>query len=159
MESDNHINNEIPRPQAHPKPSSIKFSNTPSNQLTLNCSGVAPSQSKLPEPPFGDEKLRGLSKEQLQKLYEKYQKENPAEAKKIKRWQKSKGFRGSSVKKGSKAKKFLKKVSKGLKIITVGLFVADWIDGGFAYAAEEAVNSTLWPASELWTGDDEQGQE
>jgi len=107
-------------------------------------------QGGLPEPPFGDEKLQGLTKEQLQQLYDKYHKSNPAEANKIKKWQKSKGFRGSSLKKGGKAKKFLRVAGKGAKVILPIIFLHDWYKEGFWEATKNTVNDVTWPLSELW---------
>lgn len=128
----------------------------------------------LPDPPLSDEKLRGLSKEQLQELYSKMRKTNPQEALKVKRWQKSMEYRGSSVKKSGASKKSIKKatqeiaeeggeevaerlgkkiVKKGLgavarkiPLIGIGFFAYDWIQGGFGHA----VNELAWPVSELW---------
>ncbi|WP_428261099.1 eCIS core domain-containing protein [Haliangium sp.] len=68
---------------------------------------VQRQEGGLPSPPLGDEDLRGLSKEQLQELYDKLRKSHPSEAEKVKRWQKSKGYRGSSEKR--KRKKFKNK--------------------------------------------------
>lgn len=148
---------EIPEPRTRPSSVALGFADRPAGKPVLACPGsLGPAQSGgLPEPPFGDEKLRGLSEEQLDELYKKYRKSNPEEAEKVKRWQKSRGFRRSSVKKGSKAKKFLRKGGKVLKILVPIIFISDWIDGGFAHAAEEAANGALWPLSELWTNDEE----
>jgi hypothetical protein len=104
----------------------------------------------LPEPPFSDDKLRALTKEQLQELYDKYHKSNPAEANKVKKWQKSMGFRGSSVKKGGKAKKFLRKAGKAAKVIIPLLFIHDWYEECFWEATKNTANDLMWPVSELW---------
>jgi Domain of unknown function (DUF4157) len=104
----------------------------------------------LPEPPFSDEKLQSLTKEQLQELYDRYRKTNPAEANKVKKWQKSMGFRGSSLKKGGKAKKFLRIVGKGGKVIIPLIFLHDWYEGGFWNATKNTANDLTWPLSELW---------
>jgi hypothetical protein len=104
----------------------------------------------LPEPPFSDEKLQSLTKEQLQELHDKYHRSNPAEANKVKKWQKSMGFRGSSLKKGGKAKKFLRKAGKGAKVILPLIFLHDWYEGGFWRATKNTVNDVTWPLSELW---------
>jgi len=131
-------------------------------------SPVVQRSGGLPTPPFGDADLQGLSKEQLDELYKKYSKTNPNEARKVKRMQKSKGFRGSSVKKKSKhlskkagkkggkktakragkklAKKALGAVARKFPVLAVGFFAADWASGGFGHA----VNELVWPLSELW---------
>lgn len=80
----------------------------------------------------------------------KYHKTNPAEANKIKKWQKAKGFRGSSLKKGGKAKKFLRKVGKGAKVVLPLIFLHDWYEEGFWGATKNTVNDVTWPLSELW---------
>ena len=113
-------------------------------------SEVVQHEGGLPEPPFSDDKLRPLSKEQLQELYDKYHRTNPAEANKVKKWQKSMGFRGSSVKKGGKAKKFLRKAGKGAKVILPLIFFHDWYEEGFWEATKNTVNDVTWPLSELW---------
>jgi hypothetical protein len=94
--------------------------------------------------------LRVLRKEQLQELYDRYHRSNPAEANKIKKWQKSMGFRGSSLKKGGKAKKFLRHAGKGAKVIIPLIFLHDWYEQGFWEATKNTANDALWPLSELW---------
>jgi len=128
----------------------------------------------LPTPPFGDDQLRGLTKEQLDELYKKHRKSHPKEAQKVKRMQKSKGFRQSSVKKNAKGKKFSKKaveettekgtkkagkkvgkklLKKGVGFVArktplvVGFVLYDLFTAGPA----EAANNLVWPLSELWT--------
>lgn len=111
---------------------------------------VVQHEGGLPEPPFSDDKLRPLTKEQLQELYDKYHRTNPGEANKVKKWQKSMGFRGSSVKKGGKAKKFLRKAGKAAKVIVPLIFLHDWYEHGFWEASKNTANDVLWPLSELW---------
>ena len=53
--------------------------------------------TELPTPPFSDDKLSPLNKEQLQELYDAH-KDQPSERRKIREIQKRKGFRGSSLK-------------------------------------------------------------
>lgn len=129
----------------------------------------------LPSPPLSDDKLRGLSKEQLQELYNRMRKTHPQEALKVKKWQKTMEYRGSSVKKGGASKKSMKKTAQELAeeggeevtekvgkklfkkgagfiarkfpIVAAGFFLYDWAQGGFGHA----VNELTWPASELWT--------
>jgi hypothetical protein len=115
-----------------------------------SASEVVQHEGGLPEPPFSDDKLRPLTKEQLQELYDKYHRTNPTEANKIKKWQKAIGFRGSSLKKGGKAKKFLRKAGKGAKIILPLIFLHDWYEQGFWEAATNTANDATWPISELW---------
>jgi Domain of unknown function (DUF4157) len=115
-----------------------------------SASEVVQHEGGLPEPPFSDDKLRPLTKEQLQELYDKYHRSNPAEANKIKKWQKSMGFRGSSLKKGGKAKKFLRHAGKGAKVIIPLIFLHDWYEQGFWEATKNTANDALWPLSELW---------
>lgn len=115
-----------------------------------SASEVVQHEGGLPEPPFSDEKLRPLTKEQLQELYDRYHKTNPAEANKVKKWQKSMGFRGSSVKKGGRAKKFLRKAGKAAKVIIPLLFIHDWYEEGFWEATKNTTNDLVWPLSELW---------
>jgi hypothetical protein len=115
-----------------------------------SASELVQHQGGLPEPPFGDDKLKGLTKEQLQELYDKYHKTNPAEANKVKKWQKAMGFRGSSLKKGGKAKKFLRKAGKAAKVIIPILVLHDWHEHGFWEATKNTANDALWPLSELW---------
>jgi len=69
-----------------------------------------------PSPPFSDDDLRPLNKDQLQQLYNEC-KNNPKERNKIKKWQKKKGTRGSSLKR--KKKKF-KKTGAGYGLTTFG---------------------------------------
>lgn len=122
-------------------------------------------QGELPKPPFGDGDLQTLTKDQLDALYKEYRKSHPKEAEKVKRMQKSKGFRGSSQKRKKKhlskkaGKKSSKKAGKSLakkglgavtrKVPLVGamFFLYDWNEGGFGHA----VNELVWPLSELWT--------
>lgn len=115
-----------------------------------SASEVVQHEGGLPDPPFSDDKLRPLTKEQLQELYDKYHRTNPAEANKVKKWQKSMGFRGSSVKKGGKAKKFLRKAGKAAKVIIPLIFLHDWYEEGFWGAAKNTANDVLWPLSEIW---------
>lgn len=124
----------------------------------------------LPDPPLSDDKLRGLSKEQLQELYNKMRRTDPQEALKVKWWQKNVEFRGSSVKKSGASKKSLKKateelaeeggekigkkivkkglgaVAKKIPVVGIGFFIYDWVSGGVGHA----VNELTWPVSELW---------
>jgi hypothetical protein len=113
-------------------------------------SEVVQHEGGLPEPPFSDDKLRLLTREQLQELYDKHHRTHPAEANKIKKWQKSMGFRGSSLTKGSKAKKFLRKAGKGAKVVIPLIFLHDWYEHGFWEATKNTANDVTWPLSELW---------
>jgi RHS repeat-associated protein len=55
----------------------------------------------LPEPPLSDDKMRPLTKEQLDQLYKELRKRNMGpEANKVKRYQKVRLIRGSSLKRG-----------------------------------------------------------
>jgi hypothetical protein len=52
----------------------------------------------LPQPPLSDEKMRGLNKQQLEQLYKELRKRKMGpEANKVKRFQKTRFFRGSSL--------------------------------------------------------------
>jgi hypothetical protein len=75
---------------------------------------------------------------------------HPAEANNVKKWQKVMGFRGSALKKGGKAKKFLRKAGNAAKLIIPILFLHDWYERGFWEATKNTANDALWPLSELW---------
>ena len=60
------------------------------------------------------------------------------------------GLRSSSLKKGSTAKKFLRKAGKGAKVILPLIFLHDWYEEGFWSAMKNTANDLTWPLSELW---------
>lgn len=94
-------------------------------------------EGTLPEPPFSDEKLSPLDKDQLDELYNKH-KSDPKERRKIREMQKRKGYRQSSLKK--KKKKF-KKRGVGFGLTTVQAYCTSDPEGCAELMKELGMNA------------------
>jgi RHS repeat-associated protein len=129
--------------------------------LMVGATSVKPPSGGWPKT-ISDDILRrlDLTPEQSRELYRYYRKNKDfVNANKVKKYRKGQGLVRSSVKRGSKAKKFLKRgakvvckgVGKAVKWFIVPIFLYNWGADGFGPAVGEAANDLVWPVSELWT--------